>query len=135
MRIRIMASLLMLGISVSHAAPRSMDVYAAARTAKQTNKIVYFVVLSESCSHCQRYWQSLNDPEVTSLLNSEVVFAVADIGNGGVVPKDLPFNGQIPVTYLMKGNGTLINQPITGAIPKDNIKDLLFKAGKVQRWD
>lgn len=135
MKILSIASALVLGATILMAQPKFTDVYSAAKIAKQTNKIVYFVVISETCPHCQQYWQTLNDPEITELLNSEVVFAVSVLDQGGKVPKDLPFAGQVPITYLMKGNGTLINQPVTGAIPKGNLKDLLLKLGKVQRWN
>lgn len=134
MKISVIIGMLALSTSVLLATPRYTDIYSAVGQAKMYNKVVFFVVLSETCPHCQKYWQTLNDPEVEALLNSEVVFAVTNVDKGDKVPRDLPFTGQVPTTYLMKANGALINQPINGAIPKANLKDLLLKLGKVQRW-
>lgn len=116
-------------------APRYTDVYSAAKMARETGKVVYFVVMSEDCPHCQKYWQTLNDPEIENLLNNEVVLAVTNLNSNDKVPKDLPFNGRVPTTYLMRGDGNLINQPLVGPVPRNSVKDLLVRLGRVQRWD
>ena len=87
--------------------------------------MVFFVV-SNRCQYCHKLLNDvMNNAGLMKYLDDNFIVSIADLENGGVIPKDLIFKGVTPTTYILTPTGIVIGTPIEGAIESDMLFTLL----------
>ncbi|MEA3373727.1 MAG: hypothetical protein U9Q62_08575 [Campylobacterota bacterium] len=127
-----------IGLSLSFvslwAEPAYSDIYASADKAVFSRKPIVFVVMSSTCSHCYSYWnRTLSDPDIETLLDNNFELAVSVVDQGGKIPSNLPFKGQLPTTYILSADAKLLSNPIEGDIDKTKLYSLLYSLNEARR--
>jgi len=102
------------------------NIYQAYDKAQKTNRPIYYVVASASCSHCYKYMKETIEPNFNKI-NRDFIFAFSDLSKGDKVPSNLIFNGTTPTTYILNPDGNSIISPIEGAFDSSYLNMLLNK--------
>ncbi|QBL11257.1 thioredoxin family protein [Campylobacter helveticus] len=102
------------------------DIYTAQKQALKEAKLMVFFVVSNQCQHCHKLLNDvMNNTALMKYLEDNFIVSIADLENGGVIPKDLIFKGVTPTTYILTPTGIVIGTPIEGAIESDMLFTLL----------
>lgn len=102
------------------------DIYVAQKQALKEAKLMVFFVVSNQCQHCHKLLNDvMNNESLMKYLDEHFIVSIADLENGGVIPKDLLFNGVTPTTYILTPTGNVIGTPIEGAVESNMLFTLL----------
>lgn len=110
------------------------SIYEAQKQALQEAKLMVFFVVSDTCPHCHKLMNDIyGNQTLLGYLDENFVVAVANLNAGGLIPKNLVFNQVTPTTYILTPMGTVIGQPIEGAIDSNYLFELLKGLREYQR--
>lgn len=110
------------------------SIYEAQKQALQEAKLMVFFVVSDTCPHCHKLMNDVyGNQTLLGYLDENFVVAVANLNAGGLIPKNLVFNRVTPTTYILTPTGTVIGQPIEGAIDSNYLFELLKGLREYQR--
>lgn len=110
------------------------SIYEAQKQALQEAKLMVFFVMSDTCPHCHKLMNDIyGNQTLLGYLDENFVVAVANLNAGGLIPKNLVFNRVTPTTYILTPTGTVIGQPIEGAIDSNSLFELLKGLREYQR--
>lgn len=110
------------------------SIYEAQKQALQEAKLMVFFVVSDTCPHCHKLMNDVyGNQTLLGYLDENFVVAVANLNAGGLIPKTLVFNQVTPTTYILTPTGTVIGQPIEGAIDSNYLFELLKGLREYQR--
>ncbi len=110
------------------------SIYEAQKQALQEAKLMVFFVVSDTCPHCHKLMNHIyGNQTLLRYLDENFVVAVANLNAGGLIPKNLVFNQVTPTTYILTPTGTVIGQPIEGAIDSNYLFELLKGLREYQR--
>lgn len=110
------------------------SIYDAQKQALQEAKLMVFFVVSDTCPHCHKLMNDIyGNQTLLGYLDENFVVAVANLNAGGLIPKNLVFNRVTPTTYILTPTGTVIGQPIEGAIDSNYLFELLKDLREYQR--
>lgn len=110
------------------------SIYEAQKQALQEAKLMVFFVVSDTCPHCHKLMNDIyGNQTLLGYLDENFVVAVANLNAGGLIPKNLVFNRVTPTTYILTPTGTVIGQPIEGAIDSNYLFELLKGLREYQR--
>ncbi|ENK8198198.1 thioredoxin family protein [Campylobacter upsaliensis] len=125
--IKILCLALLLALSpLSLEAKIYEDIYVAQKQALKEAKLMVFFVVSNRCQYCHKLLNDvMNNAGLTKYLDDNFIVSIADLENGGVIPKDLIFKGVTPTTYILTPTGIVIGTPIEGAIESNMLFTLL----------
>lgn len=109
---------------------KELDIYEAFIKAQETNRPIYYIVVSASCEHCYKHLKNTVIPN-KELIMKDFIFAITDVTKGQKIPSDLPFDGYTPTTYIVAPNGQLMITPLKGNFDSNflyNIFEKLYEA-------
>lgn len=110
------------------------SIYEVQKQALQEAKLMVFFVVSDTCPHCHKLMNDIyGNQTLLGYLDENFVVAVANLNAGGLIPKNLVFNQVTPTTYILTPTGTVIGQPIEGAIDSNYLFELLKGLREYQR--
>ncbi len=115
---------LVFGLNLS--ADEDLNIYKAFKKAQEYNRPVYFIVTSSTCKYCYEHLEKTVIPNV-DLIRKDFILALADINKGDKVPKNLPFDGYTPTTYIIAPNGSLMVSPLKGNFDQKYLHQILQK--------
>lgn len=102
------------------------SIYDAQKEALQEAKLMVFFVLSDTCQFCHKLMNDVyGNKALLEYLDENFVVAAINLNAGGLIPKDLVFNGVTPTTYILTPTGIVIGQPIEGAVDSHTLLGLL----------
>ena len=102
------------------------SIYDAQKEALQEAKLMVFFVLSDTCQFCHKLMNDVyGNKALLEYLDENFVVAAVNLNAGGLIPKDLVFNGITPTTYVITPTGKVVGQPIEGAIDSYSLLELL----------